>query len=324
MKLISKFLLATIILIAASFAASAQNDAHVNARIDAKQITVGDRARLFIEAQNNPATSRLQWATIPDTFNHLEVVERGKIDTIKQGDGVTYRQRLLITGFDSGVYKIPAFVFAVIPNGGTAYTMQTDSFALFVQTVAVDTTKAFKPIKGILAVKSTWMDYIGIIIGALVFIGLIVFVVLYFVKNKKVAAPAPKGPAESLQEYTLRMLTELDAKQLWQKKQVKEYYVELTDIVRGYIEQRFRTQVMELTTDEILQKAELNKELLPYHQLLSGILHTADLAKFAKAQPLPQEHMEAMDKAREFVDTSRPAPLPEEIQTPTNNDSKAN
>ncbi len=248
---------------------------------------------------------RLQWAVIPDTFNHLEVVERGRIDTIKQGNLTTYRQRLLITGFDSGVYKIPAFVFPVIPNSGAAYTMQSDSFDLVVQTVPVDTTKAFKPIKGVMYVKSNWLDYLWYIIGALIFLGLFAFVIIYFARKKK-SKPAPKAPEESLQDYTLRMLRRVEAQQLWQKKQVKQYYVELTDIVRNYIELRFKTQVLELTTDELLNKVEMSPELYPHYYTLSTILHTADLAKFAKAEPLPQEHMEAMEKAKQFVDNSRP------------------
>jgi hypothetical protein len=105
----------------------------------------------------------------------------------------------------------------------------------------------------------------------------------------------------------LRLLAELEAQQLWQKQQVKEYYVALTDIVRNYLEARFNTAVMELTTDELLYKAQMHRELQPYHSLLSDILHTADLAKFAKAQPLPQEHTDAIDKARLLVERSKPA-----------------
>ena len=288
-------------------------DASANARLDARQITVGDQARLFIEVKNNPSTGRVQWATIPDTVNDLEIVERGKIDTVKDGGLVTYRQRLLITGFDSGVFKVPSLVFSIIPNTGNAYTVQTDSFSLLVQTVAVDTTKGFKGIKNIIYVKSTWRDYIWYIAGGILLVLLTVFVVLYLIKNKKVAPPKPQGPVESLTDKTLRLLSELDARQLWQKNQVKEYYVELTDIVRNYIEERFHTPAMELTTDELLYKVQLHRELQPYQTLLSVILHTADLAKFAKAQPLPQEHTDAMEKAKDFVQTSRPVI----IETPT-------
>ena len=284
----------------------AQGDAKAGARMDATRITVGDQARLFIEVQNNPSTGRVQWAAIPDSFNNLEIIERGKIDTLKQGGFVTYKQRLVITGFDSGLFKVPSFTFSIIPNSGAAYTVQTDSFNLLVQTIAVDTTKGFKGIKGIVYVKSNWQDYIWYIAGAILFILLAVFVVIYFLKNKKVAAPVPQGPVESLQDKTLRLLDELETRQLWQKNQVKQYYVELTDIVRNYIEQRFHTPAMELTTDELLYKAQLLKDLQPYQSVLSVILTTADLAKFAKAQPLPQEHTGAMEKAKEFVNSSRP------------------
>jgi hypothetical protein len=225
---------------------------------------------------------------------------------LDQGGSTTYRQRLLITGFDSGLFKVPAFVFAVVPASGEAYTVQSDSFQLLVETVPVDTTQAFKPIKGVIEVKGSWRDYIWLILGALVFIALAVFITLYFVKNKKIVAPKPTGPQETLQERTLRLLAELNAKQLWQKKQVKEYYVQLTDIVRSYIEARFQTPVLELTTDELLYKAQHHRELQPYHSLLAGILYTADLAKFAKAEPLPQEHMDAMQKAEQLVQLSKP------------------
>lgn len=283
----------------------AQGDAKVGARIDATHITIGDQVHLFIEAQNNNKTGRLQWAVLPDTFNNLEIEEKGKIDTIKNGDIVTYKQRLVISGFDSGAFKIPAFIFTVIPNSGTPYTVQTDSFLLNVQTVAVDTTQPFKPIKGIMAVKSSWRDYLLYIIIAIVLIAFIVWVTIYFMKNKKVAIPKAE-PKETLQERTLRLLTELEGQQLWQGNQVKEYYVQLTDILREYIELRFRTKALELTTDELLDNARRNKEMVRHTEILGRILYTADLAKFAKAQPTPQEHVDTMSYAKQFVSETTP------------------
>lgn len=296
-------------LIFVSMYAVAQGDARVNARMDARQIVIGDQARLFLEATHNPAAGRLEWPAIPDTINQLEIVEKGKIDTVKNGGTVTYRQRLLVTGFDSGVFHIPPFQFAIIPGGGQPALLLSDSFDLLVQGIAVDTTKAFKPIKNIIYVKSTWLDYIWYIVGALLFIGLGIFVAAYFLKNKKNVVPAPRKPAIPIQDQMLARLAELDARQLWQKNQVKEYYVELTDIVRGYIELRFSTPALELTTDELLYKAKMHRDLQPYISLLTVILQTADLAKFAKWQPLPQEHFDAMENAKKFIDSSRPAPV---------------
>lgn len=284
----------------------------VTAKIDARQITVGDQVRLFIEAK--PAKNeRLIWAVMPDTFNNLEIVEKGKIDTVQQ-DGLTlYKQRLLITGWDSGMFTIPSFTFTSVPQNGQAYTIVTDSFALIVNTVAVDTTQAFKPIADIIAVKMTWRDYIWYIIGAVVAIVLICFIVYYFRKNKKTAIPvaAPPVYVETVNEKAIRLLNELEQKQLWQQGQVKDYYTELTDILRNYIEERFRTQAMELTTDELLAIVRKHKEMMRHHEALRTILQTADMAKFAKAEPLPQEHVDAMELTRQFVQKTPPAVVTE-------------
>lgn len=304
-NVIKRSFLFTVLLFTSVFS-FAQGDTKVSARMDAKQITVGDQARYFIEVQHNPSSGKLNWPAFTDTFDHLEIVEKGKIDTIQQGGTVTYRQRLLITGFDSGVFKIPAFQFAIVPNTGNPYVIQTDSFQLLVQTVAVDTTKEFKPIKNIIFVQWSWRDYIWYIAGGLLLLIIVIAVTIYLVRNRKPAPAAPKAPEVPLQDRYLKKLSELEAMQLWQKNQVKAYYVELTDVVRNYIEERFNTPAMELTTDELLFKVQHHRELQPYYEQLSVILHTADLAKFAKGQPLPQEHFDAMEKAKQFIDTSRP------------------
>jgi len=286
----------------------AQTDASVQARTDATQILVGDQVKLFIEAQHNSKQSRMQWAVLPDTFNSLEIVEKGKIDTVANGDVVTYKQRLLVTGWDSGSFVLPAFQFTIIPASGTPYTLQTDSFILNVSTVPVDTTQPFKGIKEIIPVKSTWKDYLWLIGLGLLFLILVGVVVWYFRKNKKTAMPVvvPKGPQETLQQRTLRLLDELDKEQLWQGNRVKEYYSRLTDILRGYIEERYHTRAMELTTDELLSKAKMHPEMRYHYDQLANTLYTADLAKFAKAQPLPQEHTQAMDLTRQFVIATKP------------------
>jgi hypothetical protein len=293
-------------------------DVKVGARIDAAQIMVGDQVRLFLEAQHNPQTSQLQWAVIPDTFNQLEVVEKGKIDTIKNGNLVTYKQRVLITGFDSGMHVVPRFTFNVVPHGGQLYIQQTDSFPILVQTVAVDTSKGFKGIKDIIYVKSSWLDYLWYIIGALVLIILTTVVTIYFIRNKrnKIPVHVPPPPSETSNERALRLLNELEQKKLWENNQPKEYHTELVDILRLYIEERFGVNMMELTSDEILYRVTTHKEMTMHRTLISNILYIADLAKFAKTQPTPQENFSAIEYAKQFVMATQPIVIVSEPQNP--------
>ncbi|MBS1781559.1 MAG: hypothetical protein JSS78_00685 [Bacteroidetes bacterium] len=279
----------------------AQN-AIVKARIDASKITVGDQVHLWIEATHAANENTLQWANIPDTFNSLEVVQRSKIDTVSSTNQTIYKQQLLITGFDSGSFKIPAFQFSIIPKNGAPYLLTTDSFQLWVQTIPVDTTQPFKGIKDIMVVKHTWQDYIWWIVGGVLLLGLITVVVYYFLRHKKVDIPKPVNlPVETVQEKALRLFSELEQRKLWQSGKEKEYYVELSDILRSYLEERFKIPALEFTTDEILAKARLHPEMRTYYDALTSVLFTSDLAKFAKAQPTPQEHLNAMEQSKAFV-----------------------
>lgn len=306
-KWLKYYPVAIAIFLATGYSAFAQPE--VKATLDTRQISIGDQARMFIEVR--PAKGeRLIWAVIPDTFNNLEVVEKGKIDTIKDNDLVTYKQRLLLTGWDSGMFTIPAFTFTSSPRSGNPYTVTTDSFSLVVQTIPVDTAQPFKPIADILPVKMSWKDYIWYILGALLAIGLIALIVIYFIRNRKVAAPvaAPVQRAETPAEKALRLLAELEQKQLWQNEKVKEYYVELTDILRNYIEERFQTPALELTTDELLPVVRRHKEMTRHYDDIVTILQTADMAKFAKAQPLPHEQVNAFDYTKKFVEATKQVP----------------
>lgn len=292
---------------------------NIEAKIDAQQIVLGDQVRYFVSATIDTTQEKLRWTSFPDTFNTLEIVEKGKIDTQRNGAIVTYKQRLLITGFDSGSFLIPRFQFLSINKNGTVDSLFSDSFRLMVNTVAVDTTKEFKAIKNIAEVQSSWMDNLPLILVILLSIIITAFLVVY-IMNKRKNKPKEQVAefAETFHERSLRLLKELDKKELWQQDKVKDYYTELSEIVRHYIEQRFKTNAMELTTDELLRKAKKHREMAVFRNSLKPLLEAADLAKFAKANPLPEEHIEAMQLALKFVKVSKPKEeSPINSQTPT-------
>jgi hypothetical protein len=90
-------------------------------------------------------------------------------------------------------------------------------------------------------------------------------------------------------------------KKLWQADRVKDYYSELTDIVREYIEAQFGVQAVEMTTDEILyglRGISINAQAMGK---LSNTLQTADLVKFAKANPHALENDTALSYSVDFV-----------------------
>ena len=87
---------------------------------------------------------------------------------------------------------------------------------------------------------------------------------------------------------------------------VDAWYVELSDIVRRYIEARFGLRAPERTTEEFLAEAGRSAELSPPHrELLSAFLERCDRVKFARYSPAADESEDALALARRFLEETR-------------------
>lgn len=284
------------------------NAGTAKATADSAAIKIGEQFHLNLQV-NAHSGLHLVWAEIPDSFNHFLVVDRGKIDTSSQQGKNIYRQQITLTSFDSGAWHIPALDFKVILGDSaiSSPTLITDSLLVQVNTVPVDTTKPFKPIKQIRRVPFNILAYWPYLLGGLVVLLLLIYFV-FFRKKKIKIIPEKIVPEEPPYEEAVKSLHQLEEEKLWQHNEVKAYYTRLTDILRRYIERQFNINAMEQTSDEILQNIKPVTKLNQQQNNLKYILQTADLAKFAKLQPAREEHEASMKKAYEVLEWTKPKP----------------
>jgi hypothetical protein len=278
----------------------------IRSTIDSTELLIGDQFHMDLWA-DIPAGSAVQWPQFKDTLTKtIEVVEATVPDTVRKENGdYTVHQRLTLTSFDTGFMVIPpvAFVF----DGDTANPLLTDPELILVTEFPVDLEQDIMDIKGPMDVPINWRKYLLYGLIALVVIGLLVGGYLYWQKHRKpkgapAARPVPTRPAH---EIALEKLEELRLKKLWQSDRVKEYHIELSDIVREYIEFRYGIMALEQTTDETV--AALLRQQVDAQQVeaLRKMLQLADLAKFAKYRPMSDENEKSMDVAKGFVESTR-------------------
>lgn len=272
-------------------------------RTTSRNILIGDQINIWLQyRQSGTVLPQLKWPVLPDSIHGLVWVEKGKIDTLKTKDSVKLLQKLVVTGFDSGNYFIPSFNISITSGNQSPQVISTDSLPVRIQTVQVDTTKDFKPINGVKNLPITWWDYWKQILLAVLGLAAIVLVLLYFIRwKKRKPKEDPKVPPEKAHERALRLLEELKAKKLWQSGEIKSYYDQLSLILREYLQNRFSIPAMECTSDELLKQTHKMSELKPFRKQLRQILQTSDLAKFARANPLPEEHESCMQAAEELI-----------------------
>ncbi|MEW5738331.1 MAG: hypothetical protein AB1938_05360, partial [Myxococcota bacterium] len=102
-----------------------------------------------------------------------------------------------------------------------------------------------------------------------------------------VAAPAP--PAESLDVRTCRALDDLAQQNLPGQGRFKEFYFRLSEILRGYLGERYGFEALESTTPELLDALRTRPTPgLPMEDVAS-FAHQSDFVRYAKAQPTVDE-----------------------------------
>ncbi len=291
-------------------------DVKVSARVDSGHIVIGDWLPLHVEVLHPPDVT-VSLPALPDSFDGLEVVRRDKPTVSKSPNEVTESVSFVITTFDSGMHIVPPLPVLFHASGDTTTgTVRTPPVVFKAFGVAVDTSKEIKDIKPPLSVSITFAELLPYIIAIVVAAG-VIWLVIYIRKKRKTGEPLiPPPPSRPPDEVALEALRSLDAEHVWQRGLVKEYYSRLTDIVRIYIERRFLVMAMEMTSDEILE----NLPMVPAESRdsLRKILVRADLAKFAKYQPLPQEHESSLADSRAFVEeTSRKVAEASEVAAET-------
>ena len=105
---------------------------------------------------------------------------------------------------------------------------------------------------------------------------------------------------------------------LWQNNKVKQYYSELTEIIRVYIERELKIPALEITSDELLAYIHdaKNAETILFSKetfdKLKALLQEADLVKFAKSKPLSHEIEANRKDAEVILEDLKSKPLPEE------------
>ena len=268
--------------------------------IDTTKNKIGAEFKLTLKT-NVDTLSKVVFPNLRN-FGALEVIQSYPIDTIKKNDRYELIKKYGLTQFDSGRYTIPS-VKILINNKA----FLSDSIKVEVANVKVDTLRQkMYDIKDIVPANesSDWWKYLlGLVL--IVGLGAIVYWFLKKRQKEKIEEEIYKTPIEK----ATTLLNNLEKKELWQHGEVKEYYSELTNIVRNYIEEAIEIPAMESTTSELIEglkvasqkkKMKLSKETIDN---LFVVLKQADLVKFAKSKPMDFEITEDRKKIERAIVT---------------------
>jgi len=290
-------------------------DAQVKTSIDSTSVKIGEQITYKVEVEVDTTS----FVIFPEgqTFLPMEMIESYKIDTTKKDAKYNLIKKYGLTQFDSGSYTIPRQKIII---GDKPFL--TDSLYVEIKNIVIDTTKQglydIKPIIKVEKSPSNWWKYLLLV---LVILSIIAFLIYWFVFRKKPLTEEEEIALLPPYDRAKLALQKLDDSRYLENEEMKEYYSELTFIIRKYLDEKVYDKALESTTDELVSRLnllkdgnqiELSKEDI---RNIETILKRADLVKFAKSEPdiaLAEIDRKTIDLEIDHVKEALPEPTEEE------------
>ncbi|MBN2867692.1 MAG: hypothetical protein JXK08_03375 [Flavobacteriaceae bacterium] len=291
--------------------------AQVTSSIDSTSIKIGEQITYKIEVE----TDTVNTVIFPEgqTFMPLEMIESYQPDTTKYDAKYKLIKKYGLTQFDSGKYVIPKQKIIIAGK-----TFATDSMLVEVNDIVVDTTKQklydIKPMMDVKKPSSNWWLWLLLIIGIA---AIIAFLVYWFIWRKKPLTEEEKIAQLPPYDRAKLALKQLDETRYLERAEIKEYYSELTFIIRKYLDEKVYDKALESTTDQLIDRLNLlqegNQIELSKDDIknIEAILKRADLVKFAKSAPdieLAKLDRQTVDTEIDQVKEALPEPSEEDLR----------
>jgi hypothetical protein len=285
-------------------------DITVNAAFDTTRIYIGDQIRYTITI-DQPAGLQLILPEFKDTLiKNIEILSGPLTDSTRNIKGLLrIRKEYLVTSFDSGLYQVPP-VYAELKNEGGLKRFYSDYSYLEVlrtEIMPTDTTAKIFDIIAPYKAPVTFGEILPWILIAIVAAFALYFILRLIKKyRKRVSGKEVVVVPDPAHIIAFRELEILRDEKLWQKGEIKQYYSRLAEILRQYLENRYKVYSLELTTSETLDAlihSGFKKD--GNYNNLKMVLTGADMVKFAKYNPEPTENESYFQDAWSFVNETR-------------------
>jgi BatD DUF11 like domain len=290
-------------LLAAALPVAAQSS--ISAQLDTTTATVGDQITMTVTV-DHPADARVVW---PDSLDlaPFEVLAKRTLPDQARGAETRSSAELTLAAFELGDLQLPSFDVSVIGADSTQEELHTDPFGVHVESVGKDDSGDIRDIRGPLGMPMSTLRMLMWLA-----LPLLAAVLLYAVARRlrprrhRGDPPALGALPRPAHEIALDALAALEASGKLERGQVKEYHIDVSDILRTYVEARFRVDALEMTTIEVLDGLRRAGAPERFSDGLRAFLEQCDLVKFAKVRPAPEQCRQVLELGRRLVLDSRP------------------
>ncbi len=265
---------------------------------------IGDAVKVQLSV-DHPAGARVEWPTVAD--GKRLVVK----DQATAANGATSSvSRWTLMSYELGSHSLWSGTVAIVSSDGTRSERRLPEASITVDSILPVEGDAFRPAKGLVRWPRPPMTRALLMIAAISLLALLLaWAVRLWLRRRTRAESRPVPPAPH--ERALRALQDLERRTAFPDADPELFFVEVSSIVRTYLEDRFSLRAPEQTTEEFIRAAASSAVLRLEHQhLVEAFLVECDLVKFARYRPGADRMRAALEAAYRLVRETMPVPEP--------------
>lgn len=275
----------------------------VQAQADPATAKLGDLITLTVRV-THPQALQVDTPVFAKSLGSFEVYASTRLPAEISGDKAIERFQAVLQNFTTGQQVFPAMEVPYRDPMGNGHTIKTPALTVAIHEIPPGPKDKgdIRGIKGVIG-PTAWSPWWWAVLAFLLVLGAI-GIWRERKRTEEGPPPPPPVPADVTALDKLRALAQTD----WlQTGKIKEYYIAISEILRAYIEEQFRTPALERTTNELMRDLRRVLEIpTERHMALRDLLETCDLVKFAKFRPDASEAEQAHQAAVQFVESTRP------------------
>lgn len=271
----------------------------VASSVDRDSVNIGDRIRYKIAVRTRKDVE-VEFPGPGEDWSGFRVRDFGSKKSRPFFGRVTYSQWVLLDTYKTGKHSIPRLTIRYrLKDAHEWQETKTNEIAIEVKTLLDAEAEDIRDIKPPINFPARYTPYI---IALLLIAGFLAGVFLK--RNDAIEELSiPPRPAHLV---AYEALERLKTKDLPAKGRIKEYYIELSAIIRQYLEARFFLRAPEMTTEEFLATVKDKEEISSGHKnALRDFLIHSDLVKFAKYGPSNKEIDLSFASAKKLIDQTK-------------------
>jgi len=289
-------------LVGISSALSQETKAQLKTSVDATAVTIGDLVTFKLSVKH-PETLKIVFPPVGISLGEWTVRSSKQLPSSKLPDGnIEDSLEVQLAAYKTGDFEVPALNVETVKSSGAKEVLASEPIKIAVQSVLTGKQDTLKDLKPQSEIEPDYKPFL-FFLAALASAAYLVYRSIQYFKRRTKAPVLKPERVRSAEEIAREAVERLLARKLLEQGHFKQFYLELSEIVKRFLGSTLGVHSLERTTEEFTRDLRGVSVPSAQYRMIREFLEDCDLVKFAKYRPSAAEVEQIIARSRSMIDS---------------------